>query len=306
MKEKKDIKAIVQKAMLDTDLLTYVATVIVILVMGLLDFSDFTNAKISYERLLEQDFWRMSVIRIVAYYILRFVYMKFGNNKEKENKEHAQADRDITDARKKIESTDRIEEFDIYAKDVVDVLDVLETYENLLSIKIIKYQTKSSLKKKAFLKRLLDERKELRDYRTAFMNHGDLSKQAFKISDLVIRGRVSVTSDVLFDGYSEMDATRTTGIVYDEAKDIRRKTNNGLLMSMLLTVMFTFFVNDIFLSTANFAEKAINFFVSILLAVVTIIMALFIGKAIALTSLYSKNKRLRYLNGFLATKNKTT
>jgi hypothetical protein len=296
-KDKTTALEYVQNTLLDTEIMSYIFTGLLVAVLLLISFIDFSNARIGFDRLTEEEFWRTFILRFTVVYIARYIYIRLGIKKEIDLQ--LDLDNEITSKRKDIEKVGRLDEFDQYAKNVIDVIDTLDTYENMLTKKIVKWQAKQ--RKRSKVETLLKERKTLREYRTQFMS--SLDKKAvsidFEIDNIVLSGRIDITADILFDGYNETEIGGNVSVAYNQSQESRKALNKGALMSVIMTMAITFFINDVLLSGDNFGAKLINLSISLIIMTVSIVLALYVGKNIGKNVGISKSKRIRYMNNFI-------
>ena len=297
-KDKKTALEYVQSTLLNTEVMSYIFTGLLVFVLLLVSFIDFSNLKVGFDRLTEAEFWRTFILRFAVVQVSRWIYINLGTKKETDTQ--IDLDAEITIERSTIESSGRLDEFDMYAKEVIDIVDTLDVYEHLLTKKIIKWQSKT--KKRSKVEVLLKERKTLRDYRQQFMLNLDrkLVDSEFDVDNIILSGKVDITADILFDGYNETSNGLNVSVAYNQIKESRSSLNKGALMSIIITLALTFFINDILLSGDNWKTKLVNLSVSLLIMVVSIILALYTGKNIGVNVGISKGKRVRYMKSFSA------
>jgi hypothetical protein len=301
------LSARLRAGLMDVNILTHVVLGFVLILYGLIDFTNWSQAQISLDRLVDPGFWGVFLNRFVGITIVRFLYTAYGARAKKEGSQaHLDSEVQIIQARKKIESDDRLDEFREYVVEEVDRDELLETYEGLLTKKVSSltnsfnpFFRKSRLRK---IDALLEERKNLRDFRSA-LNSKDSARlekafQKFHLSDVIISGRKTVTPDTMFDGYKENSSYKDSLISFDESREVRTVSTRESLTGFITTLIFTLTLQDIILTTENWQGKLANLVVTVFLLVSTMVLAITAGAEIANKALASKNTRLRYLSAF--------
>jgi len=293
------------------NILTHITLFLIVFLLGLADFADMSNVKLSWDKLENFNFWKTLTVRLVATTVVRQLYMTYGVRKRKEDSESYLSEIDqIQEGRLEIEKNKWLDHFKFYVEEEVDLYEKLDDYEEMITAEISRLQKpmykwwKKKETKFDHITELSKDRVMLREYRTELLRgsikpNDKVEKIKFDPNSISISGRNKITPDIIFDGLRTEGIGNRVGAGYDETRDIIKKNASSGIKAVIQTVFITVAFDGMFLTTGDLSNKLMNLGATIFLILLSLTTSIIGSGAVYKKSFSSASTRNRYIKAFL-------